>query len=479
MLSDWDPTGDNPPQWSIAPNGIDLQLTVQNGDTCGITGMPRTITVNFICDPTAIAPASFVVTEPSTCNYAWDFPTSAVCASAPPPPALDTPSQRFKAFIIGFATSLLRPLLILVLIYLGSLGGTNIVPGLACVLVNCKRSGWDWKHSSSAFSPKCMPGRFTDGREFRFFRAGTSLNAAIRKSCMGLFNCCTWNCFKACKQVQDAHLFFDDAIFYGEKAEFGGDSCSYCTEVVCVNSILNNLSAVPCCGCWEISLWSALGCADRRERKWLDSRIRWKSRVPAEWVYYQAQTGTFFKVVMCVLNVCTCFLFSPSIRFCTIRNMLETSPEAVFGGHRVEFTGTVCDFYVGVHFPNQFFNVITLGMWSFFGFASRREGRWLDGNLESLHKTEGGMVAPLLMNAAAHVATQHHISRVDTTGLLSTEARLAALYRMNDPTKDAEVIAEKFRGNEAQLFSLLIRKYGEEAIDAGDAAALGELMDKV
>tara|TARA_B110000902_G_scaffold250029_1_gene308825 strand:+ start:146 stop:1270 length:1125 start_codon:yes stop_codon:yes gene_type:complete len=374
-------------------------------------------------------------------------------------------------------------LLILVLIYLGSLGGTNIVPGLACVLINCKRSGWDWKHSSSAFSPKCMPGRFTDGREFRFFRAGTSLNAAIRKSCMGLFNCCTWNCFKACKQVQDAHLFFDDAIFYGEKAEFGGDSCSYCTEVVCVNSILNNLSAVPFCGCWEISLWSALGCADRRERKWLDSRIRWKSRVPAEWVYYQAQTGTFFKVVMFVLNFCTCFLFSPSIRFCTIRNMLETSPEAVFGGHRVKFTGTVCDFYVGVHFPNQFFNVITLGMWSFFGFASRREGRWLDGNLESLHKTEGGMVAPLLMNAAAHVATQHHISRVDTTGLLSTEARLTALYRMNDPTKDAAVVAEKFRrggfGDESQLFSLLIQKYGQEAIDASDAAALDELMDEV
>ena len=125
------------------------------------------------------------------------------------------------------------------------------------------------------------------------------------------------------------------------------------------------------------------------------------------------------------------------------------------------------------------------------------------------------MVAPLLMNAAAHVATssrmvntppallprpgvaavvvhpvirasspkpiapQHHISRVDTTGLLSTEARLAALYRMNDPTKDAEVIAEKFRGNEAQLFSLLIQKYGEEAIDASDATALGELMDDV
>jgi hypothetical protein len=409
-------------------------------------------------------------------------------------------------------------LVILILIYLGSLGGTNIVPGLACVLINCKRSGWDWKHSSSAFSPKCMPGRFTDGREFRFFRAGTGLNAAIRKSCMGLFNCCTWNCFKACKQVQDAHLFFDDAIFYGEKAEFGGDSCSYCTEVVCVNSILNNLSAVPFCGCWEISLWSALGCADRRERKWLDSRIRWKSRVPAEWVYYQAQTGTFFKVVMRVLNVCTCFLFSPSIRFCTIRNMLETSPEAVFGGHRVKFTGTVCDFYVGVHFPNQFFNVITLGMWSFFGFASRREGRWLDGNIESLHETEGGMVAPLLMNAAAHVATssrmvntppallprpgvatvvvnpkiraspkpiapQHHISRVDTTGLLSTEARLTALYRMNDPTKDAPVIAEKFRrggfGDESQLFSLLIQKYGQEAIDASDAAALDELMDEV
>ena len=390
-------------------------------------------------------------------------------------------------------------MLILVLVYLGILGYTNIVPGLACVLVNCKRSGWDWKHSSSAFSPKCMPGRFRDEREIRFFRAGTSCNAMIRKWCMWLFNCCTWNCFKACKQVQDAHLFFDDAIFYGEKAEFGGDSCSYCTEVVCVNFILNNISAVPFCGCWEISLWSALGCADRRERKWLDSRIRWKSRVPAEWVYYRAQTGTFFKVVMCVLNVCTCFLFSPSIRFCTIRNMLETSPEAVFGGHRVKFTGTVCDFYVGVHFPNQFFNVITLGMWSFFGFASRREGRWLDGNIESLHKTEGGMVAPLLMNAAAHVATSSrmvntppalpvvaavvvhpaNISRVDTTGLLSTEARLTALYRMNDPTKVAAVIAEKFRGNEAQLFSLLIRKYGEEAIDASDAAALGELTGEV
>ena len=94
------------------------------------------------------------------------------------------------------------------------------------------------------------------------------------------------------------------------------------------------------------------------------------------------------------------------------------------------------------------------------------------------------MVAPLLMNAAAHVATSSrmvntppallprpgvaavvvhpaNISRVDTTGLLSTEARLTALYRMNDPTKVAAVIAEKFRGNEAQLFSLLIRKYGE------------------
>jgi hypothetical protein len=83
VLSNWDPTGDNPPQWSIAPNGIDLQLTVQNGDTCQKTGMPRTITVNFICDPTAIAPASFVVTEPDTCNYAWDFPTSAVCGGLP------------------------------------------------------------------------------------------------------------------------------------------------------------------------------------------------------------------------------------------------------------------------------------------------------------------------------------------------------------------------------------------------------------
>ena len=129
------------------------------------------------------------------------------------------------------------------------------------------------------------------------------------------------------------------------------------------------------------------------------------------------------------------------------------------------------------------------------------------------------MVAPLLMNAAAHVATssrmentppallprpevaavvvhpvirasspkpiapQHHISRVDTTGLLSTEARLTALYRMNDPTKDAAGVAEKFRrggfGDESQLFSLLIQKYGQEAIDASDAAALDELMDEV
>ena len=84
---------------------------------------------------------------------------------------------------------------------------------------------------------------------------------------------------------------------------------------------------------------------------------------------------------------------------------------------------------------------------------------------------------------SAPPAPQHHISRVDTTGLLSTEARLTALYRMNDPTKDAMVIAEKFRrggfGDESQLFSLLIQKYGQEAIDASDAAALDELMDEV
>ena len=86
---------------------------------------------------------------------------------------------------------------------------------------------------------------------------------------------------------------------------------------------------------------------------------------------------------------------------------------------------------------------------------------------------------PALPVVAAVVVHPANISRVDTTGLLSTEARLTALYRMNDPTKVAAVIAEKFRGNEAQLFSLLIRKYGEEAIDASDAAALGELTGEV
>ena len=87
------------------------------------------------------------------------------------------------------------------------------------------------------------------------------------------------------------------------------------------------------------------------------------------------------------------------------------------------------------------------------------------------------------MSPSAPPAPQHHTSRVDTTGLLTTEARLTALYRMNDPTKDATVIAEKFRrggfGDESQLFSLLIQKYGQEAIDASDAAALDELMDEV
>ena len=83
ILADWDPTGNSPPSYNLAQNGKDVQMVVANGDLCALTGAPRSITVTFICDKTNLVPQSFTVTEPSTCNYAWDFPTSVVCTGTP------------------------------------------------------------------------------------------------------------------------------------------------------------------------------------------------------------------------------------------------------------------------------------------------------------------------------------------------------------------------------------------------------------
>ena len=251
----------------------------------------------------------------------------------------------------------------------------NILPGLISVLSNCKRNDCQGG-INAAFSSKCLPGRYSGEAEFRFFRAGTSCEAMVKSFLMHVFNIMTCNTFAACKTVVDLNLFLDDAIFYGEEAEFGGDSFSYCAEVLCLNMILNRIL----CG-----MWSCCGCAERRENVWLDQRIRWKTRVPAEWVFFSARSGCLIRYLTKLLDLATLKLFTPYFRFCLIRNMLESSPEAVFGGHRVKFTGTVCEYYSGVFFPNQFFTIITLGVWHVFGFASRREGRWLDGHITSLN----------------------------------------------------------------------------------------------
>ena len=381
---------------------------------------------------------------------------------------------------------------IIALAYVTLYVALNIIPGLLCVLINCKRN--EWKGGlSSAFSPDCIPGRFKGKKEFRFFRAGTSLQAYAMRIVMAILETVTGGLLSACKDVHEAHHFFEDARFNDEEAEFAGDSCSFCTEVVIVNKILDIVTG---------KLWTLFCCAERRERKWLDERIRWKSRRPAEWVFHRAKPGYLFKRVMDVIDVLTFHLINPHIRFCMIRNFFETAPEAVLGGYRVKFTGTVCDYYIGVYLPNQFFTMITCGMWGFLGFAARRDGRWLDGNIEVVHTDRGTMErgyapptdvvqqspqpqvdvpqkAVLLPRVAADVT--HPIqSHLDKDGyLLSTEARLEALYAKYDPSKDAATVAAKFRGDEARLFTLLISKYGQDAIDASDRSALEALHSEV
>ena len=90
IVSEWTPVI-TPPQWDPITNGV--QLTVQNGDACP-DGTNRGIQVQFTCDPTGgVGPTSFSASEPVTCQYEWQFATSAACGGAPgPTPTPPTPT---------------------------------------------------------------------------------------------------------------------------------------------------------------------------------------------------------------------------------------------------------------------------------------------------------------------------------------------------------------------------------------------------
>ena len=101
-----------------------------------------------------------------------------------------------------------------------------------------------------------------------------------------------------------------------------------------------------------------------------------------------------FCSLFAALSCCTLHFFEPHFRFRDIRALLQRSarsPVAIFGGHRLAFTGTLGGFYVGVFLPNKLFSVLTLGAWQLLGCAARREGCWLDSYLEvALVARDGG-----------------------------------------------------------------------------------------
>ena len=74
IVSEWTPVI-TPPQWDVITNGV--QLTVQNGDACP-DGTNRGVQVKFTCGY-LVGPATFFAAEPVTCQYEWDFPSTAAC----------------------------------------------------------------------------------------------------------------------------------------------------------------------------------------------------------------------------------------------------------------------------------------------------------------------------------------------------------------------------------------------------------------
>ena len=67
-----------------------------------------------------------------------------------------------------------------------------------------------------------------------------------------------------------------------------------------------------------------------------------------------------------------------------------------------------------------------------------------------------------------------HASSVDRLGVLNTRQRVVAFYRIVDRTKDVDGLLEQWVGREGELLTSIAGKYGQDALDASDRAALAD-----